>query len=489
MSKSFVTVRNPELSLWQSAVKQATANQTNLSPELTATMRAGTDLHVQAHVDGKAVAEVVGAASPSNPGQADFARMSEVHFRRAQALAKTGALPAPAIVGYWDYSDYDSGWFECIKLYNSYYVFHANQAAYNEWKASGKGLGFGVLDYQLPNDAKVLILGDWGTGQDDAQQMLVSALKAHNPQAIIHLGDIYYSGTQDECQQNYIKVFNAAFAEVFPAGPRPPVFMIPGNHEYYSGGQGFYYTLGQINQGAPTGSTQQASYFCLRTKDQAWQFLAMDTGVNDHDANMDALGNIQRFSDSMQGPGLVGSEIYWHEDKLTNFGGSTVLLSHHQFFSANAAINGSKSGVTPQFINQSLNKSFSPFFSRISAWFWGHEHNLVVYDAQQHGLAKGRLVGNSAYEELTSDNPYVQNFPVAYNSSAVVSVSPNKSGYISKSSYYNHSYAVIDLQRKDVGDGVQASYFQYDSWGITRPDNVPPPSLLFTETLESIRQP
>jgi DNA repair exonuclease SbcCD nuclease subunit len=88
----------------------------------------------------------------------------------------------------------------------------------------------------------VAVLGDWGTGLSDAADMLAVLMRQHNPTVILHLGDIYYSGTPSgipgqpdypgECQDNFLNVIASVFQQ---AGISPvPVFTIPGNHEYYS---------------------------------------------------------------------------------------------------------------------------------------------------------------------------------------------------------------------------------------------------------------
>src|SRR5262249_1625037 len=160
-----------------------------------------------------------------------------------------------------------------------------------------------------------------------------------------HLGDVYYSGTEFECTRNVLTVMDDLVREL--AIERPPFFTIPGNHEYYSGGAGFYEMIGKINAGI-AGARQQASYFCLRSADDKWQLLGMDTGYNAHIPGLPV------------GPPLQPSEVTWHRDKLDKFPGSTILLSHHQLFSAHSEIN--KGGR--RYINESLAATFGPYFDR-----------------------------------------------------------------------------------------------------------------------------
>jgi hypothetical protein len=42
---------------------------------------------------------------------------------------------------------------------------------------------------------------------------------------------------------------------------------------------------------------------------------------------------------------------------------------------------------------------------RISAWFWGHEHNLCVYEPYIE-LQRGRCIGHSAIPVFMADTPY-----------------------------------------------------------------------------------
>ena len=249
-----------------------------------------------------------------------------------------------------------------------------------------------MLDYRLPDNAKVVMIGDWGSHMTDNVAMLRQALKRFKPDAIIHLGDVYYSGTAFECKRNVLDVMDKLVKEL--GIQRPPFFTIPGNHEYYSGGAGFHDMIGKINAGI-AGAQQQASYFCLRTKDDKWQFLGMDTGLGD------------RIPGLKVGPGLDASEAEWHAHKLKAFPGSTILLSHHPLFSANSPVN--KVGEK-QYVNNKLLETFSPFFDRVAAWYWGHEHNLVMFKDELFGLKRGRLLGCGAFQSGADPDPYAIEF-------------------------------------------------------------------------------
>jgi 3',5'-cyclic AMP phosphodiesterase CpdA len=316
------------------------------------------------------------------------------------------------------------------------------------------------------------MIGDWGTHMTDNVAMLRQGLKELSPDAVIHLGDVYYSGTPQECKENVIDVLDALVAEL--KIERPPFFSLPGNHDYYSGGRGFYQMIGQINAAAP-GCEQKASYFCLRTADERWQFLGMDTGFNDRDP-------IDHKS-----PALVDNEVEWHSDKLKNFSGTTVLLSHHQLFSANEVLNDGKR----PYLNEDLHKVFQPFYDRVAAWFWGHEHCLIffkdnqLFDGDTKALKKGRLVGCSAYEESVDDDPYRVND--ACKDIAFMDKRLDRSLYKSSTQeLYNHAFALLEISPQNI----KVSYYQYPSWdqdfAPMHPPLTPP---LYVEELPFIPRP
>ena len=337
------------------------------------------------------------------------------------------------------------GWMQCLLRYAQYYLAAHSSPQYVDWTdTTPQNWNFGVIEWRLPATSKVLIIGDWGTHMSDNVALLRQALRLQ-PDAIIHLGDVYYSGTVSECTDNVLNVLD----ELMPA-KRLPFFTLAGNHDYYSGGAGFYDMISRVNSNVP-GCLQKASYFCLRTADSRWQFLAMDTGINDRNP-VDHMA-----------PSLEKSEVTWHIDKLTSFKGSTILCSHHQLYSANSRI---ADGPRP-YLNESLNTVFKRYYDRVAAWFWGHEHNLVIFkDSQlfpgeQNALRKGRLVGCSAYEETQVENPYDKD-PDCTN---IEYASDIPRLHISKyksptQQFYNHAFTLLEI----APDKIVAKYYEYPSW-------------------------
>ncbi|HET7522827.1 MAG TPA: metallophosphoesterase, partial [Acidimicrobiales bacterium] len=316
---------------------------------------------------------------------------------------------------------------------------------------------FAVLD-TLPNNPTVTValLADWGTGEEDAAALL-GQVQAKHPDVVIHLGDIYYAGTPDEVQSNFYGVYQ----QVFGANP-PPLYTLSGNHDMYSGGAGYYGLLTTLGQ--------PASYFCLRNAH--WQLLAMDTGLNDRDP-FTVLSNLTF---------LNPPEVPWLQDKIVNAGGrQTVLLSHHQLFSAFGSVGKDVQGNALA-CNPNLQVAFTlngqNLLQQVAWWFWGHEHNLEIYQPYV-GLARGCCIGSGAIPILVEDNPYAVATGLTLPSGEtqlpqlIAGTELGTNGTV-----YNHAYAVLALQ----GAGATATFYQDEiviqndgSLGITE-------SVIYTQT-------
>ena len=234
----FITVRSRALSLWQSAVLQATKPLEKSDPELAKTMRFAAGLHAEAAVEGQPIP----TPPPPTPGQPltleQHMALSKGHFELVRARKRGDTLAATrakSSIRYYSNKDYEH-WVECGWYLSQWYVVEQKSAVYRDWTSQSDGLKYSLIPYQLPADAKILMIGDWGTGMSDAVAMLTDGVNAFKPDAIIHVGDIYYSGIPEECQEHVIDVINNLRHST---GLNLPFFTIPGNHEYYSGDKAF----------------------------------------------------------------------------------------------------------------------------------------------------------------------------------------------------------------------------------------------------------
>jgi hypothetical protein len=326
---------------------------------------------------------------------------------------------------------------------------------YLAWKASLKPIPYvpyaSLNDFVIPlpdkPDLVIGVIADWGTGLDDAKWLLSEVMKK-NPDVLLHLGDVYYAGTDDEFRGNFLDPINAI-------APNTPIYTLSGNHDMYAGGAPFYWVLTQLNATpALKPFQQQASYFCLRSAN--WQILAMDTGLHDCDP----------FTVTTNVTFLDPKEAAWHVDKLNNAGGrQTILLSHHQPFTAFLDGIGQGPSGRPLAYNPKLYSVFRPFLSNIALWLWGHEHNFEVFNPYLE-LKKGRCVGAAAIPCLEAENPYglIQN-PDLQGQSALPSLLPGVMELgVNSDGWYFHNYAILTLRSpKSQFKDSTIKYYELDS--------------------------
>jgi predicted phosphodiesterase len=339
------------------------------------------------------------------------------------------------------FSDHDPLWAEALLVYA-------------EWVAGRKPIPYRSFqnpgDFVLPLPAKsplvIAVIADWGTGTREAKQLLAS-MAGYQPDVLIHLGDIYYSGTPDETQENFYQPVRSQL-------PNIPMYTLSGNHDMYAGGTGYYPLLAQIGQ--------PASFFCLRN--DHWQFLALDTGL--HDSDVATVKSNVTY--------LEPAEVSWHQDKLINAGGrKSILLSHHQLFSAFGGGVGTNALGQPLAVNPNLYAAFNDptkgvTLDNVALWLWGHEHNLVVYDPYA-GLNRGRCVGAGAIPISTSDNPYGANphLVAPPGQTGLPRMNPEVQLAVSNG-YYQHCYAIVtldqatahvDYHQVEIADGASARLY------------------------------
>ena len=434
------TYSDPTLSLWQSAVAEVQQKHSGaqsrmaLAPGDTApgsTALSEDDLMAPVH----ALAETLAAGQ--TPAEAELKQSFSFTAESDLAspvvdCAKTAAeflwaeitgnqRQSQVLAGELQSSECDLGWGECVTTYLAY-------------KLSG-----GTLPYRpnlnpvfdLGDRTKLAIIGDWGTG-DDVAHNLLEQVASFKPDVLIHLGDVYYSGTQHEERSNFLDLCRQVL------GSNVLLFSMCGNHDMYSGGNGYYWLIDQLGQ--------QASYFCLQNSD--WQFLAMDTGHNDN--------NPLTVATNMTSLVTVGSwqEENWLLDKI-NLAGTrkTVLLSHHQLFSPFVSV-GSVNGQAYAY-NPNLRTTFQAVLSRVACWFWGHEHTLAIFDPYMN-LQRGRCVGASAVPVFKDQQSY-SNASGLQTYGGVPLPTWNANGVLGDNGdSYNNCFAIMTL----AGASANVDYYQ-----------------------------
>jgi hypothetical protein len=452
------TVHDAHLSLWQSAVAEAVDAGSG-----SGEMKEGVpDMR---HPANAATAELVESKDPTvesaekpeeeSSDDLDMVELSALHYQIAEADVTKNPVDrklAEKLLARSDRADTEHGSiFKTAIGGFKILIGMLNSPVYHNWKKEGKGdIDYSVIDWRLPVNGRVALLGDWGTGYSDAEDVLRAAC-AMEPDAIIHIGDIYFAGTHNECRRTFLEPMRRLARKA--NGEPIPIFNMAGNHDYYSGGEGYHWLLGELNSGT---QAQQASYFCLRSEDEGWQFLAMDTGYDTRD-------NVARAH--RMGAVPQADEIEWLKHKLETFDGRTILLSHHQAFSNFDLMGGDPDDREPPFdaINRRLLAIFEPYAAKIAAWFWGHEHHLMIFK-EYRGL-KGRCVGHGARPVREAHIDEHTSFAFAYED---IRLSLSADG-----EHLNHGFQIIEPGGK--GKPAEVSYYQVLSDGM--------PELIFRESL------
>ncbi|MFK8165376.1 MAG: metallophosphoesterase [Lewinella sp.] len=483
----YVRASNPHLARWQSAVAEVAEEELRSKyPDLSAAalqqklfthpMVLGTNIHVQEAEGAGRGLQPKGIETYRSLAKSDAAAMPVIHGVLSHQFFEkertNGLLSEPLL-----FPDSDYAYLQWAKVVVKWGLFgNPIPGPYRSVKENGGPVAdFGVI--QIPNDAKVAILGDFATGLNDATTLLIAMLRDLQPDFIVHLGDIYYSGSEQECK-TYVATFDYAFSVT---GRKVPVFSLPGNHDYYSGGWGFFKSVLEMNakNGFPQ-YAQPASYFCLRTENANWQLLGMDTGYNSvHNYQVTKLGgNLE----AAYAPWLEFDEAAWHQNKLTNFPGRTILMSHHQLFSSDAVINDGDRVVYQQgtnvdaltYLNGNLLQVFKDYLPKVAAWFWGHEHTLNIFKDNQAGLSKARLVGNSGYEEWEGENPYKHTDSPYSDLTPEVEVGVTPVSWNGQSfNFLNHGFALLTLK---AGQAC-VDYYEYPVFNPHQPIPADPPPI------------
>jgi hypothetical protein len=194
----------------------------------------------------------------------------------------------------------------------------------------------------------VAVVGDWGTNLYGAPLSAASINKVGGYELLLHLGDIYYSGTSPEVKERFLDAWPIRAGKISRA--------LNGNHEMYSGGFAYFDEILPNLQ-------QPSSYFAMQNTN--WLLIGLDTAHTDH--------------------ALDADQITWLKSVLQKAGPrKLIMFSHHQPFSR----------LDEQ--GPKLQSALVELFAKkaITAWYWGHEHDCIIYDKHEQFGLLGRCIGH-----------------------------------------------------------------------------------------------
>lgn len=210
---------------------------------------------------------------------------------------------------------------------------------------------------EIATSCTIALVSDWGTGSRGAINV-AKAIRAREPDHVIHLGDVYWIGGRREARTKFVEVWKKY------GPPAAQYWAVPGNHEFMSEGRGYFNVILKFCK-------QPASCFALQNK--YWRIIGIDTAYKDHDLH-------------------DGGQIEWLKRLLRKGPRSNILLSHHQPLSA----------VDKRPLHARLHSTMSTHFdlTHIYAWFCGHEHRALIYaDPSQFHGCRLRCIGHGGKDE------------------------------------------------------------------------------------------
>lgn len=214
----------------------------------------------------------------------------------------------------------------------------------------------------------IAIIGDWGTGvygSDFGGQgpavAVINAVKKLAPDYMVHLGDVYYVGSDDripekEEQTNFVALLPSA------ASTATKCFTLNSNHEMYGAAQG-YFKIALTD--ARFSAQSNTSYFALSYGQ--WLVLGLDSAYYDQS--------------SLYMEGALGDSTHTQQaDFIKGFGNlsqkKVLAMTHHNGLSYD--------GVSRMSIWDDMATTLGSYTGTPRApdyWYWGHLHQGTVYNA------------------------------------------------------------------------------------------------------------
>ena len=236
------------------------------------------------------------------------------------------------------------------------------------------------------DSVSIAIVGDWGCGAygnefggSGPAIAVMKAVKALQPDYVVHLGDVYYCGTDDriplhEEQDNLLSHWDTGLTE---AGTN---FTLNSNHEMYGAAKGLIDVA--LIKGTPFAHQNKTPYFALGYND--WVLIGLDSAYFD--------------PSNLYMDGALGSDTPQQEfvKNLGDLSGKKILvMTHHNpmSYDGDTIVQNQKAGISLWDGMQQL------LGRRPDIWYWGHLHLGVSYNENSVLGKTGtvcRCVGHSA---------------------------------------------------------------------------------------------
>ena len=334
----------------------------------------------QQEASGKGIAIAAGAAP-----QAVAAQIGQL--QAGDAVAE--AMGIREITGTGDYEILDRHWIESALNY-----YETGAAGRVPFPIAAAGINpVKPLETGADGTTRIAIAGDWGTGTNPTNPAdkypyatalaVAEQMATKDPHYTIHLGDVYYSGLEQEETDKFVDGWPKASVASYT---------LNSNHEMYCGGKGFFNILLKNEKFK---AQQGLSYFAL-TND-VWLIVGLDTAYFAYYQSLLYENGALFESDAQkQKDGMVQAQ--WLSALLKEHGHKRViLLTHHDGFDVHP--------ITGKLSQKPLYQQVTKQMANVRDWwwYWGHVHGVIAYERiffKDNSAVTARCIGHGAIPYL-----------------------------------------------------------------------------------------
>ncbi len=328
-------------------------------------------------------------------------QITGAEFDEILKIAATAGLVTEdgSLAGTSKYELLDTGWLFCMVYFFYYRVFPEKIFPFNNTPA--KPVQLTAADGK---HCKIAILGDWGTGEyghaGGPALAVMAAIETLDPDYIVHLGDVYYAGTE-----GFVRALGEEDNHLMDKWPArrsggndraKTSFTLNSNHEMYDGANG-YFGVALKQRRTPFWAQRKASFFAAEFGD--WAIVGLDSAYYSSPHDLFLGGDLG---------GMASVQVNWVKRHYGERRGKKIIaMTHH---------NG---------VNYDGRERVEDYWAQMKAafgdvpdyWYWGHIHNGIVYgdDLPLAQGAKLRCVGHGAIPYGNAwglkDVPHIDYYP------------------------------------------------------------------------------
>ncbi|KMW59633.1 hypothetical protein AIOL_004615 [Candidatus Rhodobacter oscarellae] len=224
-------------------------------------------------------------------------------------------------------------------------------------------------------EVTLAIAGDWGTAEGGAVAVRGAITSPKAPDYLIHLGDVYYTGTPKLSEKFYFGpgTEQSNLVDFWPDIGTGISFTMNSNHKMYPGAWGLF---DDALSSATFAHMQNKSYFLLQNS--TWQIFGLDSAYNS--------------PDFMYMYGALCQQQIEFVQKYRDTKRRAILMTHHNPYDLTGTKKRVKDGGS---LLQDVTTAFSGTLPEY--WYFGHEHNGIVYNDTAGTLGcKMRCTGHAS---------------------------------------------------------------------------------------------